>query len=390
MLLLSKIEFKSLKTLQLFSNKVTSLENLKTCSFGRDLLDLKLDYIKIGSLSEFSNLYFPNLVNLTLNDNNLHNFEYIKNIQKAFPKLKYLEIKFNSVSSLDGFENLNLKNLETLIITHSTDLVDLSKLREASLPSLIYLEVGYNSKVANLDWMNSLIMENLEILKVSNSAIENIEGLKYAYLPELNEIYLQNNKIQEVSTFKDINLPNLKYLTLYKNELVSAEGINSISFPNLETLILSDNHLTDLNGVFLNENSNHFDELKGLYAVRNEFTDLDWLNYTVFPKLENINLFRNKIENFKGIKNCLCPLLNNLDLSENSLTNLDDFNGVKLNKLKKINLMSNQIDKIGGILQAELKGLEELNSRDNKIDKTSSENMEVFEELRDKGVNLSV
>ena len=183
---------------------------------------------------------------LSLSNNKISfiNSKLFSNLQ-----LKYLDLSFNRIISLQGFEKFKL--LEELNLSNNyigdeqlNYLTNLTKLKTLNLS---------NNNLRSEEVKN--IIYKIKALQKINLANNNIEQLIFEKSNGLIELDLDNNKINFLSFNSNNNngkkFEYLMYLTANENRIQNVEGINNLD--NLEYLSLSVNEIRDINIKKLNK-----------------------------------------------------------------------------------------------------------------------------------------
>jgi len=324
---------------------------------------------------------------LSLSNNKISfiNSKFFSNLQ-----LKYLDLSFNRIISLQGFEKFKL--LEELNLSNNyigdeqlNFLTYLTKLKTINLS---------NNNLRNEEVKN--IIYKIKTLQKINLANNNIEQLIFEKSIGLIELDLDNNKINFLS-FKNSsgnNFEFLMYLSANENRIQSVEGINNLI--NLEYLSLSVNEIREINIKKLNKlkylqlksnllenfiihknnqylqyidvsfnNINSFTIFGECNALKNLILDNNKLSDINFSENKNINQFNNSINNnFNKFKN-----LELIDISFNLISEIKFL--IIFKNVQKINISFNNIDNIIELLSI-LKNfpqLKELNLIENEFNK---------------------
>ena len=324
---------------------------------------------------------------LSLSNNKISfiNSKFFSNLQ-----LKYLDLSFNRIISLQGFEKFKL--LEELNLSNNyigdeqlNFLTYLTKLKTINLS---------NNNLRNEEVKN--IIYKIKTLQKINLANNNIEQLIFEKSIGLIELDLDNNKINFLS-FKNSsgnNFEFLMYLSANENRIQGVEGINNLI--NLEYLSLSVNEIREINIKKLNKlkylqlksnllenfvihkknqylqyidvsfnNINSFTICGECIALKNLILDNNKLSDINFSENKNINQFNNSINNnFNKFKN-----LELIDISFNLISEIKFL--IIFKNVQKINISFNNIDNIIELLSI-LKNflqLKELNLIENEFNK---------------------
>jgi len=268
--------FPHLEHLKLFKATPSDLNLIKKCKKMR-ALSISSNYLK--KIPDLSNL--TNLEQLFLIKNKIIDFSW------NFPlkKLWNLSLSFNSIKSLDKFDELyRCPNLLKLNLSHNK-IVDLNNLRAiSSLSSILVLNLSYNL-----------------ISKLSLN--QNI--------PNLKDLYLSDNNINEIIYLE--NLLNLEFLDLSDNHIIKLKNIKNL--PKLTHLDCSNNPLKKPPEI---ENLRSFVNLE-FTILSAEFKINDYLTLKLMDERTEVFVNNKQILICKGLKI-------NLPLSE--VNKLDQFNSI--------------------------------------------------------------
>ena len=322
---------------------------------------------------------------LSLSNNKISfiNSKLFSNLQ-----LKYLDLSFNRIISLQGFEKFKL--LEELNLSNNyigdeqlNYLTNLTKLKTLNLS---------NNNLRSEEVKN--IIYKIKALQKINLANNNIEQLIFEKSNGLIELDLDNNKINFLSFNSNNNngkkFEYLMYLTANENRIQNVEGINNLD--NLEYLSLSVNEIRDINIKKLNKlkylqlKSNllenfviyknnqllqyidvSFNNINSLtifgecYSLKNLILDNNKLSDICFGENKNMNQYNNNLNKFKNLEL--------LDLSFNLISDIKFLIFFKI--VQKLNISFNNIDNLIELLSV-LKNfpqLKELNLIENEFNK---------------------
>ena len=302
-------------------------------------------------------------------------------------QLVYLDLSFNRIISLQGFEKfklleeLNLSNNyigdeQMIYLTYLTKLKNLNlsnnNLRSEEVKNIIYKIISLQKiNLANnnieqliLEKSNGLIELDLDNNKINFLSFNSNNGNNFEYLMYLSA---NENRIQSIENIN--NLINLEYLSLSVNELreIDIKKLTKLKYLQLKSNLLeniivykSNQLLQYIDVSFNNINTfNTFGEcsaLKNLILDNNKLCDI---NFGDIKNLNQINSIKNKI--FK-----------NLELLDISFNLISDIKFLSLfQNVQKINISFNSIDNLIELLSL-LKSfpqLKELNLVENEFNK---------------------
>jgi len=283
-------ELDSLVYLDLYNNKISDisplsgLDSLKTLVTHRNLIAQLSGEVKL-----------PRLEHLTINYNQISR---IDNLTDGMPKLVYLNLSNNPITSISGLSNHH--NLETINLNFCP-LAELSNLSNMSRLKTLNLQQNVIKSIHSLS--------NLPLLQELNLDINEISEIKSLQeLTSLKRLNLTSNKVSNLSSLS--NLPAITTLNLSSNNITSLKDLSNL--PNIEYLDLSDNKLIDI------DNLNSFPELKKLLLLGNNIKSLPAI--TNQPKLSYLDFTDNQISSIAKGSNL--PELLILSLRVNNLTEL--------------------------------------------------------------------
>ena len=335
-----------------------------------------LDYNLITQIEEIPQTCYK----LSLSNNKISfiNSKFLKDLQ-----LKYLDLSFNRIISLIGFEKFKL--LEELNLSNNyigddqvNYLIPLSKLKALNLSN-------NNLKKAEITKI-IYISKSLQKLNLSNN---NIEELTFEKSNSLIELELDNNKLNKLS-FNGYakQFEYLMYLSVNENKLQSIENLNILV--NLEYLSLSVNELAHINIdkltklKYLQLKSNSLDNM-AIHKTNQllQYIDISFNNLNSFsiegdfPNLKNLILDNNKLSgvDFGGVGGPVPPPTNKfknlelLDISFNLISNVQFL--LLFKNVQKLNLSFNNIDNLIDLLTLlnNFQQLKDLNLIENEFNK---------------------
>ena len=316
--------------LSLSNNKISFINSKFLSDLQIKYLDLSFNrIISLIGFEKFSLLEELNLSNNYIGDdqlNYLSSLSKLKSLNLSNNNLKNEEIKkvIYSIKSLQKI-NLSNNNIERLIFDKSNGLIEL----ELDNNKLNYL--SFNTKNNPFNYMMYLSANENSLQAIEN--INNLINLEYLSL-SVNE--LKQINIQKLTKLKYLQLKSnlIENLTIHKsNKLlqyidVSFNNINSFVImgecSSLKNLILDNNKLTNIKfeeNQNINDNINKFKNLELLEISFNLISNIKFL--IVFKNVQKLNISFNNIDN----------LIDLLSLLKN------------FNQLKDLNLMENEFNK---------------------------------------------
>ena len=319
----------------------------------------KFEYILDNNLITQIEEIPPTCIKLSLANNKI---SFINSKLLSDLQIKYLDLSFNRIISLIGFEKFKL--LEELNLSNNYIGDD----------QLNYL--GALSKLKSLNLSNNnlkdeeikKIINSIKTLQKINLSNNNIEQLIFNKSNGLIELELDNNKLNYLSFNSNNQLfEYLMYLSVNENKLKAIDNINNLI--NLEYLSLSVNELKQIN-------------IKKLSKLKYLQLKTNLLENLVINKsnqlLQYIDISFNNLNSFTIIGEC--SSLKNLILDNNKLTtinfeentniNFNNFNNnINSNKFKNIELLDISFNLINNIkFLIFFKNVQKLNISFNNID----------------------
>ena len=252
--LISKINFKNLKKLNLSYNKIKYIEPLKYMNLNH-LRKMDLSFNKIENISIFEELDLPELKELNFNNNEINNFDPLIN-SDGFPNLERLEYKNNVIQK-------DFKELEEKLKNKYKKLNEVRTKEE--FESKYKITFGETLKISDTQYGNEIFKDLYNIIE------KNII---------IKELILKNNNITDCRLLSIIPLPNLEQLDLSHNKIENLDFLKNMAMPKLIKIILNNN------------------SIKGLIPLK-EIKKLKELGKGE-KKLESILLENNEIDNDDG------------------------------------------------------------------------------------------
>uniref|UniRef100_A0A182M8X8 TIR domain-containing protein n=1 Tax=Anopheles culicifacies TaxID=139723 RepID=A0A182M8X8_9DIPT len=279
-----------------------------------------LDRLAISNakLSDIGPDLFEHLPNLTWLDMRDNIFQLPATIFDALPKLRILELSFNSLEELDPRLLRNLPNLQLLTLWHNK-LRTVSRQAFAGVPELERLDLSANQ----LESVPSDLFADLPHLTELAMGFNNFrtlpEGL-FRVNRELRKLKLASQRVALETLPRDLlqNLPALEQVNLERMGLTSLPGTLLYGSPNITQLNLAFNQLRQLPEDLLQDQ-------KALHILQ--------LQHNQLTGLPN-GLLKNTIE------------LHTLKLSHNQIGELSADILKSLSKLEELYLDHNQLHTI--------------------------------------------
>ena len=267
------IKFKNLDQLLLEENDIQSIDYLPKNNFGKSLKALDLSTNKISNIEALAKVDFPNLNHLFLTSNLITSIEIFAKVK--FPHLIELNLSANKIESIAILSKVNFPKLIKLDLSKN-QISDISVFESVKFPELEDLCLEQN-KISVIDCLKKLNCENLKKLKFEKNNLKSIDILEKINFKKLNYLSLGDDTLGEnVEILKKIKFGDLEELYLYLNDSIDREKENIqniVNFfeeknVNFNFISCDDDNDNDLNDEFGGvNNSNKKDEL-------NEYKDL--------------------------------------------------------------------------------------------------------------------
>ena len=151
---LCKIEFKELKELYLYDNKISDIKVLEKVKFDK-LEILGLSYNQISDINILEKVNFKELKELYLNCNYISDINILEKVK--FNKLEKLDLSINQISDINVLEKVNFKELKELYLDWNkiSDIKILVKIKFDKL-KILDLSVNPISKQENEQIISNL------------------------------------------------------------------------------------------------------------------------------------------------------------------------------------------------------------------------------------------
>ena len=193
---------------------------------------------------------FPVLEILDIEENQIGN-NAIEILSKAnLPKLKYLNLFRNKLTSIKIFDVVkNFKELEAFFIGgNKFDMEEINRDKSIFIFPESVEEFGITGNFeGNADFVKRLNIENLKIFYISRNQIPDLKCLKNINFRRLDEFWAISNKITDIKEIMNIQgKENIWKINLKQNKISNFQELFQIvnNFPNLKELGLVDNGIT--------------------------------------------------------------------------------------------------------------------------------------------------
>ena len=295
-------------------------------------------------------------VKLSLSNNKI---SFINSKLLSDLQLKFLDLSFNRIISLIGFEKFKL--LEELNLSNNYIGDDQLKYL-SSLSKLKTLNLS-NNNLKSEEIKN--IIYNIKSIQKINLSNNNIEQLIFNKTKGLIELELDNNKLNYLSfNSNDKSFEYLMYLSVNENKLKAIDNINNLI--NLEYLSLSVNELKTIN----------FSKLTKLKYLQMKSNLLE--KFTVNKSnqlLQYIDLSFNNISSLtimgecSSVKNLIVDNNKLIGINFGEINNINVNNNINNNKFQNIELLDISFNLINDIkFLIFFKNVQKLNISFNNID----------------------
>ena len=241
----------------------------------------------------------------------------------------------------------------------------------------LFSSIDINQVNFSLSKLKYLPLNNLELLKLTNTEITNLDGILNKKFDKLKSLNLACNKLtyKNFEKFEPKNFKNLETLNIFFNEIRSIKIFSKIAeFKKLKVLYIGKNKFDIDEMKKYNKNKIYFPELKILGITGSLSEDkIKFFPYLVCKNLEVLYISKNNLGSLKFMKECEFKNLKRfwsvdnklkgnikdvleylpsketleiINLEENNINNLDGFDEIidKFPKLKEINLKNNNIN----------------------------------------------
>lgn len=395
----SDISTNALIKLDLSNNSLKSLESnvFSLCQYLEELY-LQNNHIEILSDTCFNNL--KNLKKLVIRNNNIPSINMSLAIMT---ELTFIDISYNRIKQLYGYELIRLISLKHLNMSHN-DIEAIDHNTFAQVVNLRVLDLSYNkiySILAKDLFVNNHVLSyvdfyqnnvttldpmvfrnnNLQFINVENNNITGeIASDTFRGLSNITELNITNQQITAIKNNAFSDMKNLKHLNLSCNVIKIIENSSFVNTSSLIVLDLSRNQIESLNFMksftsnlteaYLNNNNisslperlfeNH-SNLKRLDISKNFIVRID---PNALP-LNSLQFFDMNYNNLSGtvVAKVFSPakLLRYLDLSNFHLKKINESALIDLPLAARVNISYNDIEYIH---PSNFKGVENMYSLD--------------------------
>ena len=389
-LFIIKFKFNNMKIYDFSKHNLNDLPLISE----NNLFEYVLNY---NNISEINNIPFS-CEKLSINNNKINKINFNQFDNKNL-QLKFFDVSFNKLISLNGFNNFI--NLCELNLSNNF-------LNDDELKNLSKLNLLKNLNLSNNNLKSNEIcklISNLNSIEKINLNNNNIEYLNFNNKCEnLLQLEIDNNKINKI-IFNKESLINLIYLSLNSNKISEINSINNLF--NLEYFSIIENELIQLN-------INNLNNLKLLQAKNNllnnfllsnnlkliQYIEISYNNLISFKIegehkfLKNLIVDNNKLNNIEINNNFFFENIEFIDLSNNNFNSIDFIKF--FNNVQRINLSFNNLNNLNEIISIfkQFKFLKELNLIDNNFNKNyyniNVVPNEIFNNLNDYFSNINV
>ncbi|RMZ96709.1 tubulin-specific chaperone E [Brachionus plicatilis] len=212
---------------------------------------ITLTQSRISSVEGLENVsnFFPNLIEIHLDDNLLNSWSQIFAIVDHLKKLKILNVS-NNFLNYDCEEKKTFDNIQCLVLNKMNYSWNDICLILLHFPHLSQLKVCFNL-ITNLDQISVVCLSTLRVLDIESNPICDWKNLlKIGELPSLEILYANQTQLEKIE-FNDCGysektslFSNLKVLSLNENKINNWKSINELNkLKSLEELMFKLNPL---------------------------------------------------------------------------------------------------------------------------------------------------
>lgn len=360
----------NIETLVLLNNTFSSLSDNQTGkTYFRLLQSLRVSDEKALQWSRLTYSYYPQLIDLDLSFNHLTDRQILLFNQQNFPVLKYLNLSYNDLESLDNLTGNCLNRIERLILSVNPLKTILNKINQ--FKSLRYLDLSSTliknlfsiTLLPSLDtfvcrFCQNIPMNEYDLLLSNCSLFHNHLTLDFT-ATQISLLHFFNPYIEciKILVFNNQNL----------NDSISTKDLlNSENLENLE--------MQNMNGINRIE-LNVFDRLKSIDFSNNMNLNYVYLNLlSEYVYLQRLTISRTAVKEFSVNFNQTTLKSLHIDLIDMSYSQIETIEFLKYLTFYDLNLVYNRI-KIIDINQIntppgifELLGMHSLNLSCNQIE----------------------
>jgi Leucine-rich repeat (LRR) protein len=275
---------------------------------------------------------------------NIHMDTLPKNWIIYFPKLNYLDLSENLMSTIKlKFLFNTLPPTITSLILENIGLTTLITDNFNFIENLNLNHNNFSSFRSNLCYDRPLCLLNndkLKMLSISNCSILNIDENAFNYMTNLLKLDVSHNYVSQIPHLTFNHVPLLTTLNLSGNPLYSMPNIDNLQ--NLTTLILNEMKIKKM--IRSLKSLAYLPNLKYISLQNNELINIWPTLFKNLPMLEIIDLSQNRIkflpswETQKSVRQ--------LYMNSNEIKNLEDLSIDKNGLLQLLVLKNNLISKI--------------------------------------------
>lgn len=229
------------------------------------------------------------LVNYVYNKNQLLNVS-VYEIFEAYENVSVVEFWNSSITDISGINSC--RNLKTFDLRIN----NIESIYETTFSECVMIEILIliRNNISFIDEKSFATLKNLKLLDLSINNIEKLQNETFKENFNLDRLFLGSNKVSSVSRELFASLVNLRVLKMTNNSLSQLNQV-FINLKNLQELYLDQNSLTHLDEADLNK----LIKLKYLNVEKNQLTQID-LNKFSLKFLSYFDVSSNKIEKIDG------------------------------------------------------------------------------------------
>ena len=162
-----------------------------------EILDLSKKNIGKDGLKYFDNINFKELKELNLWNNKISDLNNFKNI--SLPNIEILNLGNNEISDINDIEQIKSNNLKELYL-YWNNISDINILEKMNFDNLEILNLSKN-RISDINVLKNIKFDNLKLLHLEGNKIENINVLSIINLKNLEILNLGNNKISNIKNY---------------------------------------------------------------------------------------------------------------------------------------------------------------------------------------------
>ncbi|KAL2751568.1 leucine-rich repeat-containing protein 9-like [Vespula maculifrons] len=347
--------------LHLIDNCITDLDGLTQEHFPK-LKYLDLTNNLITSLRPMGS--YNTIVEFYCAHNDIRRLQEIENL-KSWQKLQVVDLSYNPDESTISYKNFLIFHLVDLKVAFRYDSFTFYRRPVALLPRARYTHLVYHRQYVSGQWVEkSSIAEARNVLgNILDQTMLLTMNLapKLTNVRQLDVVRCSIRKVAFNINLPSNLLPHLESLDLSRNHIISLDNLNAL--PKLKTLRMSYNRLESLHLDRSNE-SDGFPNLSTLYLDHNRIGSITLTDDShVFPTLKHLFLHHNRLANVYGLRQN--STLEILIIDHNKIETMDVDSFHENNNIACLSIESNKIQDLRFVKR--LQCLKKLHVADNLI-----------------------